>query len=377
MGFSAALLVLWYSFACHGNLYTMNFSEARKPTRQVKVGRVAIGGGAPVVVQSMTNTKTHMVDETVAQIRALRAAGCEIVRVSVPDPASAAAIPAIKAAIDIPLVADIHFQADLAVAAIKAGADKVRINPGNIGGRDETAKVVEAAAKASVPIRIGVNSGSLSKEIRATDAPPAEKLARSAIENIELIEGLGFNDIVVSVKSSSVTETVEAYRLLSEETDHPLHLGVTESGTLESGAIKSAIGIGILLAEGIGDTIRVSLTSDPVHEIETARQILQALDIRRFSPEIISCPTCARCEVELIPIAEQLEKHLKSSTKIVKVAVMGCVVNGPGEAADADIGLAAGKGKGVIFSHGRAVKTVTESEFLSEMLRSIDEFEDE
>ncbi len=352
-------------------------SISRKSTRQVKVGGVAIGGGAPIAVQSMTNTKTFDVEATVAQINALEAAGCEIVRVSVPDERSAAAIPALKEAIDIPLVADIHFQAGLAVAAIEAGADKVRINPGNIGGQEETAKVVEAAAAAGIPIRIGVNSGSLSREIRESPAPMPEKLARSAIENIELVESLGFDKLVISVKSSNVMETVEAYRLLSAQTDHPLHLGVTESGTLERGAVKSAVALGILMAEGIGDTVRVSLTADPVHEISIARQILQALDIRRFSPEIISCPTCARCEVDLIPIAERLDDHLKSSTKIVKVAVMGCVVNGPGEAAEADVGLAAGRGKGVIFAKGKPVKTIGEADFAAELLKAVDDFKED
>lgn len=347
----------------------------RKPTKRIKIGNVAIGGDEPVAVQSMTNTKTANVNATVGQIKALQEAGCEIVRVSVPDKESAAAFREIKAKVDIPVVADIHFQADLAVAAIKAGADKIRINPGNIGGSREVAKVVEAAGNAGIPIRVGVNSGSISKEIRARPDSMAEKLVASALENVALLEGMDFKDIVLSVKSSDVPQTVEAYRLLSWQTDYPLHLGVTESGSLESGAIKSAIGIGLLLAEGIGDTIRVSLTADPVHEIDVAKQILQALDIRRFGPEIISCPTCARCEVDLIPIVELLEKHLKNSPKLVKVAVMGCIVNGPGEAADADIGLAAGRGKGVIFSHGRAIKTVKESEFLPELIEIIDKYE--
>ncbi|MDP1808573.1 MAG: flavodoxin-dependent (E)-4-hydroxy-3-methylbut-2-enyl-diphosphate synthase [Actinomycetota bacterium] len=353
----------------------MNSATGRKPTKQINIGKVIIGGGFPIAIQSMTNTKTADVEATVTQIKALQKAGCEIVRVSVPDRPSAAAFKDIKAQIDIPIVADIHFQADLAVAAIKAGADKIRINPGNIGGPEDIAKVVYAAAAADIPIRIGVNSGSLSKQVRARPASTAEKLADSALENIGLFEESGFDNIVLSVKSSDVMETVKAYRLLSAKTDYPLHLGITESGTLETGAIKSAIGIGLLLAEGIGDTIRVSLTAEPVHEIDIAKQILQALGIRRFNPEVISCPTCARCEVDLIPIAEQLERHLKTHSKLVKVAVMGCVVNGPGEAADADIGLAAGRGKGVIFSRGLAVKTIKETEFFAELIKMVDEFE--
>jgi len=353
----------------------MNSSTGRKPTKRIRIGKVIIGGGFPVAIQSMTNTKTADVEATVTQIIALQETGCEIVRVSVPDCESAAAFKEIKAQIDVPIVADIHFKADLAVAAIKAGADKIRINPGNIGGPEDIRKIVDAAGTAGIPIRIGVNSGSLSKQVRARPNSMAEKLADSALENISLLEESGFDNIVLSVKSSDVLETVKAYRVLSGKTDYPLHLGITESGTLESGTVKSAIGIGLLLAEGIGDTIRVSLTAEPVREIDVAKQILQALGIRRFHPEIISCPTCARCEVDLITIAARLERHLKGCNKLVKVAVMGCVVNGPGEASGADIGLAAGRGKGVIFRRGLAVKTIDETDFFSELIKMVDEFE--
>lgn len=359
--------------ARQGNLFLMSASFSRKATKRIRIGNIVIGGGSPIAIQSMTNTRTSDIGATVGQIGRLRDAGCEIVRVSVPDEESAAAIARIKADIDMPLVADVHFRAELAVAAIEAGADKIRINPGNIGAAGDVAKVVEAAAKAGIPIRVGVNSGSLTKAIRSQEGTMAQKLFLSAMENIAVIEALGFDQMVVSVKSPDVMEAVAAYRLLSSETDYPLHVGITESGTLESGSIKSAVGLGILLAAGIGDTIRVSLTADPVHEIHAARQILQSLGIRRFFPEIISCPTCARCEVDLIPIAEKLENYLKSSSKLVKVAVMGCVVNGPGEAADADIGLAAGKGKGVIFKGGQAQKTISEDRFLEELIKAVEE----
>jgi (E)-4-hydroxy-3-methylbut-2-enyl-diphosphate synthase len=343
-------------------------------TKKVLVGNVPIGGDSPVSIQSMTNTKTSDVDNTRRQISALEDAGCEIIRVSVPDEQSADALPAIKKYTRIPLVADIHFRADLAVRAIEAGVDKVRINPGNIGDRDKIATVVKAARRANIPIRVGVNAGSLSRRIRDMDAPPAEKLVASAIENIELLEEMGFTDIVVSVKSSGVMETVAAYRRLASLVDYPLHLGVTESGTLENGSLKSAVALGILLAENIGDTMRVSLAADPVYEIDVAKRILQAVEKRRFYPEVIACPTCARCEISVFKLAEALEAYTKRITKPIKIAVMGCVVNGPGEAADADIGLAAGKGKGVIFVHGRPVKTVAEADFLTELIKEIDKY---
>ena len=323
----------------------------------------------------MTNTKTSDVDQTVEQILRLEAAGCEIVRVSVPDEKSASAITLIKSRVGIPVVADVHFRAELAVEAIKAGADKVRINPGNIGSSDRVRMVVEQAARSGIPIRIGVNSGSISKEAREMDAPMSKKLVKSALEYVDLVESMGFSDIVLAVKSANVVETIEAYRDLAKKTVYPLHLGVTESGTLLKGSIKSAIGIGVLLSEGIGNTVRVSLAADPVHEIQVAQDILQALGLRAFHPEVIACPTCARCEIDLIPLAERVDEALRSSSRKIKVAVMGCVVNGPGEAAEADVGLAAGKGKGVIFSRGEAVKTVVETDFFTELMTAIDDFE--
>lgn len=352
----------------------MNVAAERKPTKKITIGETVVGAGHPVAIQSMTNTDTKDVGATLAQIAALEAAGCEIVRVSVPDRASARALAEIKKAIRLPLVADIHFKAELAVAAIEAGADKVRINPGNIGSRERVRLVVAAAAAAGIPIRVGVNSGSISKSIRARPVAMAEKLVLSALENIAVLESFGFDDIVVSVKSPDVPEAVDAYRGLAERVSYPLHLGITESGTLETGAVRSAVGLGALLAQGIGDTIRVSLTADPVHEVRVARQILQALNLRRFHPELISCPTCSRCEVDLIPVAEKVEAHIRALAKPIKIAVMGCVVNGPGEAQDADIGLAAGRGKGVIFLKGRPIMTVDEGDFAGQLMRMIDEF---
>ncbi len=341
-------------------------------TKRILVGTVPIGGGSPVAIQSMTNTRTSDIESTLSQIGELEKAGCEIIRVSVPDDDSADALPSIKAGTRIPIVADIHYRADLAVRAIEAGVDKVRINPGNIGDRDGVRAIVKAAKRAGVPIRVGVNSGSLSKRIRALDISPPEKLVASAIDNIELLEEFGFRDIVVSVKSSGVMETVDAYRRLAGQVDYPLHLGVTESGTRTTGSLRSAVGLGVLLADGIGDTIRVSLAADPVHEVDVAQHILQAVEVRQFRPEVIACPTCARCEVDLFPIAEALEAYVAKSGQAIKIAVMGCVVNGPGEAADADIGLAAGHGKGVIFKHGKPVKTVVEGEFLNELIGAVD-----
>ncbi len=342
-------------------------------SKKIMVGEVAVGGGSPVSIQSMTNTKTFDVPSTIEQINQLAAAGCEIIRVSVPDDNSAAALESIIKAAPVPIVADIHFRAELAVRAIEAGVAKVRINPGNIGDSAQVKLVAEAARQAGVPIRIGVNAGSLSKRIRALDISPTDKLVASALENIEELERFGFTDIIVSAKSSDVMETVKAYRALARQVDYPLHLGVTESGTRHTGAIRSAVGIGALLADGIGDTIRVSLAAEPVAEIDVAKQILQAVGARRFYPEVIACPTCARCEVDLFPLAQALEDRLKESGKTLKVAVMGCVVNGPGEAADADVGLAAGQGKGVIFRGGKPVRTVLESEFLTELLAAVEE----
>lgn len=358
----------------HQITYNQSIMDKRL-TKQVMVGKVAVGGGAPVSVQSMTSTKTTDIQATLNQIRELEAAGCEIIRVSVPDDESVKAFKALKAEAEAPLVADIHFRWELAVAAIKAGADKIRINPGNIGDERGIRAIVETAGEFGIPIRIGVNAGSLSANIRDTDLSLAEKLVAGALESIELVESFGFNNLVISAKAFSVPETVAAYRALAKEISYPLHLGVTESGTLQTGSVRSAVGLGILLAEGIGDTIRVSLSADPVHEVHVAQQILQALELRIFRPELISCPTCARCEVDLIPIAGEIEKQLKGSKSALKVAVMGCAVNGPGEARQADIGIAAGKGKGVIFIHGEPVKTVAEDAFVDELMKMIEEME--
>ncbi len=340
-------------------------------SKEITVGSVKLGGANPVAIQSMTNTKTSEVDVTVEQVLELESAGCEIIRVSIPDQESALALANIKSKINIPIVADIHFRAELAVQAINSGADKVRINPGNIGDEAGVRSIIEAAKEAKIPIRIGVNSGSIGKELRSKDLPMSEKLVLSALEYVDLLESMDFFDMALSVKSSSVPDTIDAYRGLAKATRHPLHLGVTESGTLLNGAIRSALGIGVLLEEGIGDTLRVSLAADPVHEVHVAKEILQALGMRAFHPEVIACPTCARCEVDLFSIAEKIEDYLKFSKKTIKVAVMGCVVNGPGEAADADIGLAAGKGKGVIFVQGQSIKTVKEKDFFDELVLAI------
>lgn len=346
----------------------------RKVTLQIKVGKVAIGGGAPVSVQSMTNTKTTDVDATVAQIERLSRAGCEIVRVAVPDDEAVRSLAEIKRRVDIPLIADIHFKADLALAAIRAGVDGLRINPGNIGSAEKVAAVAEEAKTRGIPIRIGVNAGSLEEDILAKykrPSPPA--LVESALGHVRLLEGMKFRDIKISVKASNVADTIAAYKLLSEKVNYPLHLGVTEAGTLLSGAIKSAIGIGKLLADGIGDTIRVSLTADPVKEVKAGFEILANLGLRdRPYVEIISCPTCGRLESDLQSLVERLERRTEGIRVPLKVAVMGCVVNGPGEAKEADVGVACGKGKGVIIVHGRVVRTCSDDRIEDELMREID-----
>lgn len=341
----------------------------RKKTRQVRVGDVFIGGGAPVSVQSMTTTPTADVKTTVRQIKRLEEAGCEIVRVAVPDAEAAAALQKIKRVISIPLVADIHFDYRLALAALEAGVEKIRINPGNIGSKDRVEKVVLKAKERNIPIRIGVNAGSLDKKFSRHHL--AESLVKSALEHVEFFERLGFYDTVLSVKSSSVLISIEAYRRLAKACDYPLHLGITEAGTVLSGTVKSSLGLGLLLTEGIGDTLRVSLTSDPVKEVLVGFEILQALGLRREKPELISCPTCARCEVDLIPVAEEVERRLIRLNKPIKVAVMGCVVNGPGEAREADIGLAAGKGSAVLFVQGKVIRKVKENEMVKALMDEV------
>ncbi len=351
----------------------------RKQTRSLQIGKVHIGGSAPVTVQSMTNTRTDDVDGTVAQIRRLLDAGCDIVRVAVPDMAAALAIEQIKMAVDVPLVADIHFDYRLAIAAIERGVDALRLNPGNIGNPEHIALVVAAAKKQRIPIRIGVNAGSLSKEILAKydGRPTAQAMVESALSHIHILEQHDFFDIKVSLKAHDVPITLSAYQLMSEAADYPLHLGITEAGTVRSGVIKSAVGIGALLAQGIGDTIRVSLTGDPVEEIRVANEILKSLGLKQAGPTLVSCPTCGRCQLDLIPIAEIVEDKLKFITKPITVAVMGCVVNGPGEAKDADVGIAGGKGEGLLFSKGKIIRKIPEAELVSALFTEIDKLIEE
>ena len=342
-------------------------------TKRVFAGNVAIGGGAPVTIQSMCNTRTEDARSTIAQIRALEDAGCEITRVTVPNMDAARALSAIKDAIHIPLVADIHFDYRLAVEAAARGADAIRINPGNIGGEDNVRAVVDACRIHRLPIRIGVNGGSLEKELLAKyGRVTPEALVESALGHIRLLEKYDFTDICVSVKSSDVPLNMKAYRLLSATVDYPLHLGVTEAGTPSMGLIKSAVGIGGLLCEGIGDTIRVSLTADPVEEVYAAKRILQACGLRKSGVNLISCPTCGRTSYNMIPLAEELERRLAGCEKKITVAVMGCVVNGPGEASAADIGVAGGKGEGLIFRHGKVLYKVPEAKLLDALMDEIE-----
>lgn len=341
-------------------------------TKQINVGGVCVGGGAPVTIQSMTNTKTHDVEATVKQIRRLAAVGCEIVRVAVPDEATARAVGDIRSRIDIPLVVDIHFDYKLALMCIAAGCDKVRINPGNIGGDDRVKAVADACRAKQIPIRIGVNGGSLEKPLLAKyGGITAEALVESAMGHIHLLEKFDFDQICVSMKSSSVPVTMDAYRLFSQRSDYPLHLGVTEAGTPKMGVMKSAIGIGGLLAQGIGDTFRVTLTADPVEEVYVARDILKAAGLRRDGPELISCPTCGRTRVDLIAMAREVEHRLESVSKPITVAVMGCAVNGPGEAAAADVGIAGGDGEGLLFQKGEIIKKVPQEQLVDELFKLI------
>lgn len=343
-------------------------------TRQINVGGVPVGGGAPVSIQSMTNTPTHDVEATLSQIRALAAAGCDIVRVAVPDMAAAEAVGALKAGSPVPLVADIHFDYRLALEAAERGIDKIRINPGNIGAPDRVEAVAKTCKEKHIPIRVGVNGGSLEKELLAKyGGPTPEAMVESALGHIKLLEQYGFEDICVSLKTSSVTATMRAYQLMAERYDYPLHLGVTEAGTPEIGELKAAAGIGGLLALGIGDTLRVSLTADPVEEVYAARKILKAVGLRREGPELISCPTCGRTQIDLIPMAKQVEELLKGVDKPITVAVMGCVVNGPGEARHADVGLAGGKGEGVLFKRGEIVARVPEDQLVPGLMKLIEE----
>ena len=338
----------------------------RHKTRVVRIGDVAIGGENPIRIQSMCNTKTEDVEATVAQIRALTAAGCEIVRVAVPTVAAAEAIGDIQRQIKIPLVADIHFDYRLALAAMEHGADKIRINPGNIGEDWKLREVVNAAKERNIPIRVGVNSGSLEKDLlQKYGGVTAEGIVESALEKVRRIEELGYENLVISIKSSDVLMCIRAHELLAAETDYPLHIGITEAGTLLRGTVKSAVGLGVILYEGIGDTIRVSLTGDPLEEIKAAREILKSLGLRKGGVEVVSCPTCGRTEIDLIGLANRVESLVERYSDLdVRVAVMGCVVNGPGEAREADFGVAGGKGAGVLIRKGEVIRTMPESELL-------------
>ena len=345
----------------------------RKTTKTVDIGGVKIGGNNPVAIQSMCNTDTRDVKATVNQILRLEEAGCEIIRVAVPDQEAAAAVADIKKAIHIPLVVDIHFDYRLALECMKNGADKVRINPGNIGGTDRVKKVVETAKERSVPIRIGVNGGSLEKElIEKYGGPTADALVESAMRHVKILENEDFDNTVVSIKISNVPVMIEAYRKFSEISDLPLHIGVTEAGTLRSGTIKSAVGIGSLLSGGIGDTMRVSLTADPVEEIYAAYDIQRILGLRKKGVQLVSCPTCGRTRINLIEIANEVEKSLANVDKDITVAVMGCAVNGPGEAREADIGIAGGCGEGLIFRKGKIIKKAPENKIIDELMNEIE-----
>lgn len=345
----------------------------RRKTRQISVGSVKIGGDAPISVQSMTKTDTRDVQRTVRQIRRLEEAGCEIVRLAVIDEEAARALSQIKKRVKIPLIADIHFHPHLAMKAMEAGADGLRINPGNIGGRERLKGIVLEARRREIPIRIGVNSGSIEKEfLNRYGGPSAEAMVESALRTLEWVEELGFSRIKVSLKASDVPRTVEAYRLFSERCDYPLHVGVTEAGLGRGAIIKSAIGIGTLLSEGIGDTLRVSLTGDPVEEVRIGYEILQALKVRRRCVEIISCPTCGRCEIDLAPVVRQVERAVQRISLPLTVAIMGCVVNGPGEAREADVGIAGGRRTGVLFKKGRVIRRLSEEEFASALLHEIE-----
>lgn len=346
-----------------------------KKTRTVFVGGVPVGGGNAVSVQSMTNTDTRDAAATVAQIHALEAAGCDIVRVAVPDEAAARAIAQIKREIHIPLVADIHFDYRLALLCMENGVDKVRINPGNIGDQSKVRAVCDMAKEKHIPIRIGVNGGSLEKHLlQKYGAPTAQALVESALAHAALLEECGFYDIVLSLKASDVPTMIEAYRLAHEACDYPLHLGVTEAGTYESGIVKSAVGIGTLLSSGIGDTIRVSLTDDPVREVSAGIEILKSLGLRKSGVTFVSCPTCGRCQIDLIGIANEVYERVKHLDKDIKIAVMGCAVNGPGEARDADIGIAGGDGIGLLFKKGEIVRRVPQAKIVDTLMREIEQF---
>lgn len=344
----------------------------RKDTKVVKIGDRIIGGKNPILIQSMTNTKTEDVKATVEQINRLAAAGCDIIRCAVPTMEAAEALTEIKKQIAIPLVADIHFDYRLAIAAMEHGADKIRINPGNIGSKERVQAVVDVAKERNIPIRVGVNSGSLEKDlVEKYHGVTAEGIVESALDKVHLIEDMGYDNLVISIKSSDVMMCVKAHELIAEKTDHPLHVGITEAGTIISGNIKSSIGLGLILNQGIGDTIRVSLTGDPLEEIKSAKLILRTLGLRKGGIEVVSCPTCGRTRINLIELANQVENMVADIPLDIKVAVMGCVVNGPGEAKEADIGIAGGVGEGLIIKHGQIDRKVPENQLLSELRKEL------
>ena len=344
----------------------------RKDTKVVKIGDRIIGGKNPILIQSMTNTKTEDVKATVEQINRLAAAGCDIIRCAVPTMEAAEALTEIKKQIAIPLVADIHFDYRLAIAAMEHGADKIRINPGNIGSKERVQAVVDVAKERNIPIRVGVNSGSLEKDlVEKYHGVTAEGIVESALDKVHLIEDMGYDNLVISIKSSDVMMCVKAHELIAEQTDHPLHVGITEAGTIISGNIKSSIGLGLILNQGIGDTIRVSLTGDPLEEIKSAKLILRTLGLRKGGIEVVSCPTCGRTRINLIELANQVENMVADIPLDIKVAVMGCVVNGPGEAKEADIGIAGGVGEGLIIEHGQIDRKVPENQLLSELRKEL------
>lgn len=350
----------------------------REHTRVISIGDRVIGGGNPILIQSMTNTKTEDVEATVEQIHRLEAAGCEIIRCTVPTMEAAQAIKEIKRQISIPLVADIHFDYKMAIAAMENGADKIRINPGNIGGADKVAAVVAVAKERNIPIRVGVNSGSLEKElVEKYHGVTAEGIVESALDKVHMIEALGYENMVISIKSSDVMMCVKAHEILAEKTDYPLHVGITESGTIISGNIKSSIGLALILGQGIGDTIRVSLTGDPVEEIKSAKLILRTLGLRKGGIEVVSCPTCGRTRIDLIGLANQVETMAAQFPLDIKVAVMGCAVNGPGEAKEADIGIAGGVGEGLLIKKGEIVKKVPEDQLLLVLKEELEHWNDQ
>ncbi|RKY59940.1 MAG: 4-hydroxy-3-methylbut-2-en-1-yl diphosphate synthase [Candidatus Latescibacterota bacterium] len=344
---------------------------ARRRSLQVKVGRITLGGDAPVRVQSMTNTNPHDVAATVEQVRRLEEAGCEMVRLAVPDEGAVRALRDIRKEVDVPIVADIHFDHRLALGALEAGADKLRINPGNIGGRDKVEAVARAAKERGVPIRVGVNSGSIRRDFLKKYGPTPEAMVESALEEVRILEEVGFQDIVVSLKASDVPRTVRAYELIADRVPYPLHIGITEAGTVRSGSVRSAVGLGILLWEGIGDTVRVSLSGDPVEEVRVAYEILKSLDLRRRGAKVVACPTCGRAEIDVASLAERVERALEGLERPLTVAVMGCVVNGPGEAKEADVGVAGGRRGGVVFREGKVVRRVEEGEIFDALMEEI------